>query len=62
MHKRLDGKYCLKITGEIYPLRILLLYLFKIVEEDLIIIYKTYIVMMMFITPNHRLALADPHS
>ena len=42
MHKRLDGKYCLKITGEIYPSRILLLYLFKIVEEDLIIIYKTY--------------------
>jgi len=42
MHKLLDGRYCLKITEEIYPLRILLLYLFKIVEEVLIIIYKTY--------------------
>ena len=42
MHKRSDEKYCLKIIEEIYPLRILPLYLFKIVEEDLIIICKTY--------------------
>ena len=42
MHKRLDEKYCLKIIEEIYPLWILLLYLFKTVEEDLIIIHKTY--------------------
>ena len=42
MHKRSDKKYCLKIIEEIYPLRILPLYLFKIVEEDLIIICKTY--------------------
>ena len=42
MHKRSDEKYCLKIIEEIYPLRIFPLYLFKIVEEDLVIIYKTY--------------------
>lgn len=42
MHKRSDEKYCLKIIEEIYPLRIFPLYLFKIVEEDLIIICKTY--------------------
>ena len=42
MRKRSDEKYCLKIIEEIYPLRIFPFYLFKIVEEDLVIIYKTY--------------------